>query len=738
MTLLPQSWRGVACAAAALLVLTASQASPSAAATATIAARSATTAQNGVAASLSLAVPGTTQPGDVLVAVIDIQYQPTIAAPAGWQLVRQDVNTSGNHLVQAAFVHTAGVSEPASYTWSFSASHGAIGGMIDYTGVDTSSPVEASAGALTVNQLSIAAPSVTTTAAGSLELAAFSVQVDHAITLPSSLSKEFGVAITGVTGEKLEAAAGDRTIAAAGATGALSASVSQSSTGIGQSIALRPASASTGPNQPPVVDSVSVSPASPLTNDVLRAVVAAHDPDGDPLTFSYQWILNGVDLPGATGATLDLSQPGNGDRGDTLAVRVTANDGQASTSPLTSSAVTVGNSPPTASVGLSPTSPTPTSTLTATVQAADADGDPVTLTYVWTVNGTTVRTTVTSQTSDSLDLSSACSCANGDQVAVTVTPNDGTVDGAAASASAVVGGSSSFGNVSEFGVPGMAVPSNLTSGPDGNLWFTEENQPNVARLAIATDALTLFRVPSGQTGLGGIAPGPDGNLWFADTKALKVARLVPSTGQITEFSTPVAANGVVGGSDGNLWFVASGANKILVVSPAGQLLHTYTVPTANSAPHGPALGSDGDVYFAEFNTSKIGRVTPSGTFKQWSLPHTGSRPFQTAFGPDGRLYVTENAGNRIARLTIATGAIAEFAVPTASSAPAGIAAGPDGNLRFAEKNANQLGRLTTAGAITEFPLPAPTNGPDKVVAGSDGNMWFTEQTTAQIGRFSLH
>jgi len=39
--------------------------------------------------------------------------------------------------------------------------------------------------------------------------------------------------------------------------------------------------------------------------------------DGDQLTYRYQWLRNGTPISGATNATLDLAQAGNGDNGDT-------------------------------------------------------------------------------------------------------------------------------------------------------------------------------------------------------------------------------------------------------------------------------------------------------------------------------------------------------------------------------------------------------------------------------------
>src|SRR5262249_12142523 len=62
-----------------------------------------------------------------------------------------------------------------------------------------------------------------------------------------------------------------------------------------------------------------------------------------------------------------------------------------------------------------------------------------TLTYVWTVNGDVVKTTTnTADLTDTLDLGVAGNGDAGDVVAVTVTPNNGILDGAPATASTTV------------------------------------------------------------------------------------------------------------------------------------------------------------------------------------------------------------------------------------------------------------------------------------------------------------
>jgi hypothetical protein len=62
----------------------------------------------------------------------------------------------------------------------------------------------------------------------------------------------------------------------------------------------------------------------------------------------------------------------------------------------------------------------------------------------------------------------------------------------------------------------VAHPYSITSGPDGNLWFTESN--NIGRITPA-GVISEFPIPSGNTATG-ITSGPDGNLWVANSQII--------------------------------------------------------------------------------------------------------------------------------------------------------------------------------------------------------------------------
>ena len=60
-------------------------------------------------------------------------------------------------------------------------------------------------------------------------------------------------------------------------------------------------------NTPPVVSNVQVSPSNPLNDETLTCSATVVDPEGDPVTTTYQW-QTGTGTVLGTGTTIDLSQ----------------------------------------------------------------------------------------------------------------------------------------------------------------------------------------------------------------------------------------------------------------------------------------------------------------------------------------------------------------------------------------------------------------------------------------------
>jgi streptogramin lyase len=241
----------------------------------------------------------------------------------------------------------------------------------------------------------------------------------------------------------------------------------------------------------------------------------------------------------------------------------------------------------------------------------------------------------------------------------------------------------------------------IIPGPDGNLWFGINNNPDAIGRLTLDGTFTIYPTPHENAYPLSLTVGPDGNIWFVEYSTQKIGRITPE-GDFTEFDLPQDPNpaysdapfSITAGPDGNLWYTASS------LGPKGNVIGQMT----------PAGGISAEI------------PLPAGTGGLWSI----------TTGPDSNLWFTDSVGNNIGRVTLA-GSVTLFPIPTANSQPMQITASPDGNLWFTEYSGNKIGRITPNGVITEYPVFTANSGPYGITPGPDGNIWFTESTVSKIG-----
>ena len=201
--------------------------------------RSSSSGANPTSTSLTIPAPTGVQAGDVMVAGISVRGQPAITPPSGWALVRQDVN--GTTQKQAVYYKVATGSEPGSYTWTFAASRAASGGILDYIGVNTSNPIDASGGQVNATaSRSVTAPSITTSTPGDQLIGFFCMTGNNTFTPPTGQTERYDV-VSNTVSPYIASEGADELQSAAGATGSRTATTSLQGQGIGQLVALRPA-----------------------------------------------------------------------------------------------------------------------------------------------------------------------------------------------------------------------------------------------------------------------------------------------------------------------------------------------------------------------------------------------------------------------------------------------------------------------------------------------------------------
>src|SRR5215813_2616805 len=165
------------------------------------------------------------------------------------------------------------------------------------------------------------------------------------------------------------------------------------------------------------------------------------------------------------------------------------------------------------------------------------------------------------------------------------------------------------------------VPDAITTGPDGNIWasgprFDPQTGAvigDVIERITLSGSVTTFSVGTTSGLPSSISAGPDGNLWFTEPDANQIGRITP-TGQITLFTVPTPGSqptGIVAGPNGNIWFTEAASRHIgeyfLVGTPPAPAASTVTALAIDVS--APAVGQA--VHLTATVTSAAG--TPGGT-----------------------------------------------------------------------------------------------------------------------------
>jgi streptogramin lyase len=298
--------------------------------------------------------------------------------------------------------------------------------------------------------------------------------------------------------------------------------------------------------------------------------------------------------------------------------------------------------------------------------------------------------------------------------------------------------------VAEFPVPTESDINGITTGPDGNLWFTEDynvpddpvHRDHVGMINPTTHAVAEFPTHTAVSVPRGITTGPDGNLWFTEFYASQIGMINPKTDAIAEFPIPSHDEpySITAGPDGNLWFTESdlyGRGEIGMINPTTHAVAEFPTPTVDSNPQDITAGPDGNLWFTEdysyASVSQIGVIDPTThAISEFPTPTADGNPQGITVGPDGNIWFTEygpeSAGGQIGMIDPKTDAITEFPFPTPNSRPRrGITTGPDGNLWFpvvVEYYIKQIGEIafnTPTSTLTSTPTSTVASSP---VAGS--------------------
>jgi virginiamycin B lyase len=307
------------------------------------------------------------------------------------------------------------------------------------------------------------------------------------------------------------------------------------------------------------------------------------------------------------------------------------------------------------------------------------------------------------------------------------------------------------GEIASFPFPGNTIPQDMTRGPDGNVWFTTNNNfqslAPTASIGFVTPAgqITEFALPQEFTldpklGISvtvrGLTAGTDGALYFLD--GLPEIGSITSTGAASRIPVPndaiplaltAAANGLIVFSWANLVTFAKGIG--LVSGGKVTLIPTPLTPLSITT------GLDGNLWvLAETPTFQqlVLEVSASGANRQFALPKGVTAIGGVIAAASGGVwfpatFISNRRGpqpvSELVRVT-RTGRFAQVRLSNSTIVDA-MTTGPRGALYFtshtvSNSQSSRVGTVASNGRFTQFKLPTLAAS---IAAGPDGNLWFT-------------
>ena len=235
-----------------------------------------------------------------------------------------------------------------------------------------------------------------------------------------------------------------------------------------------------------------------------------------------------------------------------------------------------------------------------------------------------------------------------------------------------VGRISTNGAIQLFAIPFNVVGTGITMGPDGRLWLLDFGPEYIQGMVTNGGVVALTLSNSIVTGAAYYnsnmtvnsrpaksTTGPDGNLYFTEQLAGKIGRIT-TNGVITETAispTNTQPINITTGPDGALWFTQASSNALGRIDTNLNITQ-FVLPTNNSAeaiadePNGITLGKDGNLYYTDSPSGIVGSVNLSGTnfsVTQFYTPTTNAEPWLIATGPDGNIWFGELSVNQIGK-----------------------------------------------------------------------------------------
>lgn len=189
--------------------------------------------------------------------------------------------------------------------------------------------------------------------------------------------------------------------------------------------------------------------------------------------------------------------------------------------------------------------------------------------------------------------------------------------------------------------------------------------------------------------------------------------------------------------DGTAWWTGQLANVIGRLDPKTGALKEFPLPTEKSGPHGLVPDKDGNIWYTGQSGRLIGKLDPkTGKVTEYKMPNERADPHTPIFDQNGTLWFTVQSGNFIGKVDPATGMVTLKEAPTPNSRPYGIVVNSKGVPFFDLSGTNKIGSIDPQTlAITEYTVIEGAR-PRRIAVTKDDIVWYTDPARGYLGRLN--
>jgi len=206
-------------------------------------------------------------------------------------------------------------------------------------------------------------------------------------------------------------------------------------------------------------------------------------------------------------------------------------------------------------------------------------------------------------------------------------------------------------------------PTQTATGPDGTVWFVEENANRVGTITPNRLYITEVNLVIPNSRPTAIAVDRNCIAWFAESGNNKIGSYNRQTKALVEYQLPgssvLGISGVSVDAQGKVWFTEKITNRVGVLDPSRLTVNYVTTGTGSVGLQGITCDSQNRGWFTQNQSNQIGLIDFStNTYSKYSGGISG--PFGIKTTPSNDVWFTEQAGGHVTTLKPNTGTMFQF------------------------------------------------------------------------------